>query len=407
MKNSNLIIYQLAFLPIILLSLLRAKPFSIYFEEMDLFKNIMLVFSLIFLLSVYIYLINQKARMSELRIKVVLKLLIPLFVLLIVTPPLFSRDILSYLIPARNLIVYKQDPYTTFMQNYHENSWSLYVQNVYNGTSVYAPFFNILMSTFLVINSSNIYLYVIFFKIFTFILFLLDIKLIQKIVSQLQLSPGATIMFILNPSILIHLLLDAHNEGVMLTLILLGIYLFNKNEMFKSCVSLILSACIKYVSIIIFPIFCFKHGKVLWKNLVFFVITAVAVIVVQLLLFPSFIKRFEVVSGTQFTSGCLYACTPTTAFYSAVFGVNAFVPRILTFVIIWLTSFYFFVLRKDNKLAFIISVFLGFNLFVFTWVTSWSFVIPLTLCIILSNNKWAKIGILIITAYSLLHYYGV
>lgn len=368
--------------------------------------NFLVFGGFIILLSLFAnFILNPKPLLAISTRKLML-LLMPLILFSVLTPPIFSRDILAYLLPARNFVEFGGTPYVTKIQNFDQNPWTTYIKHEYNGASIYGPVFNILMSFFFIFKSESLYFYLLLYKIFIFGLYILDIILITKLVNQLQLSPLAVKLFILNPSIIIHLLMDAHNDSIMLTLILATIYFMLSNRVISSYTSLILASGIKYLPLFLIPIYWFKNKVFQLKNAFISIGVTLVLWLSFILVFPGFINNFFFTSN-HFATKCIYNCMLGIPTLRVFLGDNFIFIMRISFILVWLYLYYKYIYLKSDVIAFIIWAYLAFNYFITIWVTSWALMIPLVMSLLLCTKKKYVYLSLYITMYSLFHYFGV
>ena len=405
-KYVSIILFQLAFLPLILVSILRKKPFFIYYEQLSIWQHTFVLLSIIALVVLYLYFIKKPSKILDFPTKKIILILSPLLISLVSIPPLLSRDILSYLLPARNLIVYGASPYLTLIQDFQQNPWTSYVKDIYDGTTIYGPLFNLLMSIFFVIKTDYIYVYVLLFKLFLLGLFLLDIFLITKICAQLNLSLKVVRLFILNPAILIHIIMEAHNDSIMLTLILASIYFFYKKQAFKSYTLLIISVGIKYLPLMLIPAFWFRNKVFQYKNVFISIVLAFLIGVPTIYIFPGFLEKFFS-TAPYFASHCIYSCMIITTLVNYLFPDIYIEVLRVSFILVWLYCYYRFIYTKSDVLGFITWAFLAFNLFVMAWVTPWALTIPLSFAIVQSDKKPYLYLTAFLTFYSLFRYFVI
>jgi len=96
-------------------------------------------------------------------------------------------------------------------------------------------------------------------KLFIAAFWLGQLWILQKLVRRLfPQEPWRFWLFALNPLVLIETLINGHNDVVMMFLALLSYWFFINSKKFRSLLFLLLSASIKYVTIVLLPLFSLR-----------------------------------------------------------------------------------------------------------------------------------------------------
>ena len=126
---------------------------------------------------------------------------------------------------------------------------------------VYGPLFLMICGLLNKISFSSIFIFLYEFKILNYISYLITIYLIYKLTKNKKL----TITYCFNPLILLEVLVNCHNDILVLLFLLLGVFFIRESEKIKEkflkseteffcgIVFLAFSASIKYITILILP----------------------------------------------------------------------------------------------------------------------------------------------------------
>ncbi|MBF04693.1 MAG: mannosyltransferase [Flavobacterium sp.] len=141
--------------------------------------------------------------------------------------------------------------------------------------------------------SKSIFLSVFIFKS---ILFFADIGIYhygKKMMVELGFSTKNIFLYFLNPLIIVELVGNAHFEGVMLFLLVLGVYCFFTNKLMWSALFIALSISTKLLPLLLLPFFYQKLG--FKKSVVFYVF----ILLINYLLFLPFVSESLVQNYSQ------------------------------------------------------------------------------------------------------------
>lgn len=188
--------------------------------------------------------------------------LLGLSAILILAYPGFSHDLFNYMFDARVVTKYGLDPRYFRALDFPTDTWTRFM----HWTHRYYPYgpgwlYLSLIPSFLGLGKFTLTL--LCFKLMFFLLHISDSWLIAKILAKLNKGKAllAVAFYALNPLVIVEGLVSPHNELAMVTFLLLAIYLLMQPKNALGIVSLLISASIKYVSIILLPFFLF------WKKL--------------------------------------------------------------------------------------------------------------------------------------------
>ncbi len=236
------------------------------------------VYIIIFLSLSAIYLIFINKKDSFKSIKGLLKYLACVSVIFLIMLPWHSSDIFYYMGVGELNSVYGQNPYYVSIKKYvgknpksieqdsimkqgNMNFWS-------NTTVVYGPIAQIIFSLITKISFKNIDVCIILFKLLNIIIHILNCYLIYKITKKLKFS----IIYGLNPYILMEFIGMVHNDIIVVFFILLSFYfLLKKKRLIPSIAFLAIATGIKYFTILFLPIivlYYFKDEEKIFRRII-------------------------------------------------------------------------------------------------------------------------------------------
>ncbi len=169
--------------------------------------------------------------------------------------PMSSHDIFSYLFGAKIVWYYHSNPYSTTPISLSPDSWLRFTHWVDSTYSYGFP--SLLFSIISSLLSSgkfitNFYLY----KLMSGGLFLVAGWILSKLIATKYIYP----IWFFNPLLLFELVINAHNDLIMIALFFLAIYYFPIN-ITRGLKFFLLSWTTKFISLIYFPIFLFRKNK--------------------------------------------------------------------------------------------------------------------------------------------------
>lgn len=176
--------------------------------------------------------------------------------ILFLSYPAFSHDIFNYMFDARILTKYHANPYIHTALDYPDDLWTRFMHWTHR-TYPYGPVWLAVSALFSLLGMGKFVLSLLNYKIMFLLFHLGNIYLIHKILSKTKTKNEITglIFFALNPLILIESLTSPHNESLMLFFLLLSLYyLLVGTNIFISFLSIIASAGVKFITLIVAPI---------------------------------------------------------------------------------------------------------------------------------------------------------
>lgn len=184
------------------------------------------------------------------------KWLIAVTGILIFAYPAFSHDLFNYMFDARVVTNYGLDPSFFKALDFPFDPWTRFMRWTHRYYP-YGPGWLLLTLIPSVLGMGKFVVTLFFFKLMFLLFHLANIWLIGEIGEMWgkEKKIVAMMFYALNPLILIESLVSPHNETAMLTGVLLAVYFWSKKQAFRSAIFLIASIGIKYVSVVLTPIF--------------------------------------------------------------------------------------------------------------------------------------------------------
>lgn len=184
------------------------------------------------------------------------RIVIILSVIFALAYPMLSSDVFKYLFGAKEILVYHANPYLVTPDSFPDDPWIRFMRWVHT-TSPYGPVFIGLTIPYYLLGMGKFVPILYLFKLDQIAWYLLTIWLIGKITAQQKWSNRSTVLaqlfFAFNPLVFMEWLVNAHNDAIMMALLMASIYLYQLQKNGWSILTLLLSAGIKYVTIIFLP----------------------------------------------------------------------------------------------------------------------------------------------------------
>lgn len=393
-----LLLYQALFLPLIYVSLIRGNPLTVNVETVPTAYLWVLMSYLLFLAFSYWFILHFfSQQLLSLKTKTFIITLIPVFVLLLAVPPLLSNDLYAYAAYSRNFCHFNVDPYLVDRSFFGQNTWHFLIGNnwLYMGSTLYGPVIVVLTKYFGCM--SNIFTSVAALKILMFAFFFYSGYLLtnSKLTSKNPLIPY---LYFLNPALLIHFVMDGHNNIIGITFLLL--YLLLPLTIWTTSF-LDLAFFSRFSYAIFFPLFLIKTNlrKLFLTGLLFILIFA-------LLIFPfGFDLRAILSRMLTIPDVCFVGCPFPQEIARAV-GLPRFTLTLL-FLAIYASLFIALVKGKLSEMAFCLWAYSSFLLLLVKWLAPWYLLLPLILAIMLSPDKKYLALVHMTTVYIFLRLLGI
>ena len=225
--------------------------------------------------SIYLYFINKKDSFKN--IKQLIIYVAGVSIIFIAMIPWHSSDIFYYMGVGELNSTYGQNPYYETIKKYGTQNQEViekdtimkqgYINYWANTTVVYGPIAQLVFSAITKISFKNVDICIVLFKLINIIFHILNCYLIYKITKKIKFS----IIYGLNPYILMEFLGMVHNDIIIVFLVLLSLYFLLKKKKILPCVIfLALATGIKYFTLLLLPVvilYYYKDEKSILKRI--------------------------------------------------------------------------------------------------------------------------------------------
>ena len=169
--------------------------------------------------------------------------------------PMFSYDLFNYIFNAKMILIYQANPYLQTAIEFARDPMLRFMQNVHT-PAPYAYGWTIAsLVPGLVWFTGKFTLAFWAMKVFIASFWLGQLWILKKLVTRLFPKESWRFwLFALNPLVLVETLINGHNDVLMMFLALLAYWFWLNYDKLKAFIFLLLSASIKYASIVILPI---------------------------------------------------------------------------------------------------------------------------------------------------------
>lgn len=169
--------------------------------------------------------------------------------------PLLSSDVFKYLFGAKTIFVYHANPHLVAPQVFEGDTWLRFMRWIHT-PSPYGPIETVAASLAYLAAFGKFVPTLYLYKLMQLGWYLLSIWLIGKLATPTK-RLSAQLYFAANPLILWEWLANAHNDAIMLSLLLLSIYFLKLGRQWSSLLALLLSIGVKFVTVVYLPLVIF------------------------------------------------------------------------------------------------------------------------------------------------------
>lgn len=169
--------------------------------------------------------------------------------------PMLSYDVFNYMFHQKILWFYHANPHLHAPLEYQGDLWLRFMRWVHT-PSAYGPVFTLVEAP----------AYLLGFGKFVPTLYLMKATMASFFVWAIYLigrvgGLRAQLMIAFNPFLLLELVVNAHNDAVMITLLILAIYLTFNNKTKLSLIALTLSIGVKYITALALPAYLMRDAR--------------------------------------------------------------------------------------------------------------------------------------------------
>ena len=219
-----------------------------------------------FCILYYLIIKNRKKLFRNIKQILLLVLIVSIFFMIVV--PFESSDVFYYLGIGRIQSEYNQNPYYISMKEYVDNSninmendtvLKKGYNNYWSGTTVvYGAIWTLLCRIIAGLSFGSVDIGLLLFKLLNLVVHIFNCYMIYKISHKKIFS----IIYGLNPFVLIEALSNVHNDIFVVTFILLAIdFLIRKKDLIIAILFLSFATSIKYFAILLLPIIIIYHFR--------------------------------------------------------------------------------------------------------------------------------------------------
>lgn len=196
-----------------------------------------------------------------------------LLAILTLAYPMLSYDVFNYMFHAKIVWFYQSNPHLHTPLEFSGDLWLRFMRWVHT-TSAYGPVFTLIESPSYLLGFGKFVPVLYLMKLSMTAFFVWCIYLVGRLGSLIGLSRQRTVLsqylLALNPFLLMDVVVNGHNDAVMMALFLLSLYYCLRTKIGKSLLSLLASIGTKYMTILTIPTYFIKSPKlkVLFSSLI-------------------------------------------------------------------------------------------------------------------------------------------
>ncbi len=261
-------IYGTRYIPNWLLAFKGFKPES----DIRLIHELSIWFITLSQISLFIFGFKKIAKKISFKKIFILSAIIGTFATL--TLPSDSSDLFAYVARGAQQVTYDQNPYHETVSSIINWQFKPLLANTLweNNPSPYGPLYMLIAKWAVQLSQNNLWISLLIFKFINFGFFLFSLIFLEKFLKgdlfkKLKVEKASAIkrigvkiskeqiyfLLALNPFVINEVLWNGHNDYIMAVLAFLGIYFAFKGNYNRGVLLIILSALIKYLSIILIP----------------------------------------------------------------------------------------------------------------------------------------------------------
>lgn len=175
--------------------------------------------------------------------------------------PLFSYDVFNYMFHSKIIWFYHKNPHIYAPLYFEGDPWLRFMRWVHT-PAAYGPGHTLLYSLVYPLGLGKFTLILLITKLIPYAFYLWTIKLLGSIGQTLKSIKNPVLLqlgYALNPLILIEILSNVHNDGIMMAFYLYAVLLFLRGKTGKSILALLYGVSVKLMTIIFLPAYFLKR----------------------------------------------------------------------------------------------------------------------------------------------------
>lgn len=173
--------------------------------------------------------------------------------------PAFSHDFFNYLYYPRVLVEYGANPYTVRPLDFPDDLWTRFMHWTHEPYT-YGPVFLLVIWPLYLLGFGKFVLTALIFKALFVLVFLVNATFVALIAKRAY--PASWVMvfwaFAANPLVVVESVLSPHVDSLMAMFLLLSLYLLVRRKKFLSLLTMLLSGLVKYVTLVVVPLFVLR-----------------------------------------------------------------------------------------------------------------------------------------------------
>lgn len=250
----------------------RSFPLARYYDKplLDLGKitaykyeagyTFVVIFTALFVLYYTAYRLARRMRSTSFDVVLLFGALFS--VTLIWVYPVGAADVFDYISLARILAVYDANPFIKAPADFPGDAFLPYVAWKH-APAPYGPLWAWLSAAVTFVAGNSLFPNLVAFKLLTIAFYLASALMISAILGDLapHLRLGGTILFAWNPLVVYEVSVNAHNDIVMVFLLLTAVFLLQRDRKKLSITFLTLSYLVKYLTAALLPVFVVTMAK--------------------------------------------------------------------------------------------------------------------------------------------------
>ncbi len=177
--------------------------------------------------------------------------------------PAFSYDFFNYLFTAKTVLIYHKNPYEVIpLQFTGVDPWLSFMHWTHL-PSAYTPLWIVSTLVPYLFGFGKLLLLIVNFKLYIGLFYLLTILGIERALQgkNASLVRAGTVIFSLNPLVLVECLISPHNDIVMMAIAVWSLVLYRNSQKWASWFVLSVSIAMKLMTIFLIPAFFFKWNR--------------------------------------------------------------------------------------------------------------------------------------------------
>lgn len=188
--------------------------------------------------------------------------------LLLFSYPAFSYDVFNYLFTAKTVLVYRKNPYEVIPLQFASIDPLVSVMRWTHLPSAYTPLWILLTLPAYLLGFGKFLLVMWNLKLLVGFFYLVAVAGVRKVLERIEPKRAAmgTVLFALNPLVVIESLVSAHNDIVMVAIAVWAIVALLEKKLIASWIAVSFSVAVKLMTVALAPVFVAAYRKAIdWR----------------------------------------------------------------------------------------------------------------------------------------------